>query len=236
VNEMSSPGPAAWRAILRMTLLVAGLLAGGLALRVLSGGLEIGFIEARVTGQGFFGVAVFLAMAGAACAVGVPRQAAGFAAGYAFGIWGGIALGLVAQMLGCVSDFVWARLVARDWVRRRLGGPLGGRLARLDSFLAAHPFTTTLTLRLLPVGSNLAFCLLAGVSAVRAAPFLAGSALGYVPQTVVFALLGGGVRLGAWVQIALGGAFLVVSIGLGLFLLRRHRQEAAAVSALNEGS
>jgi len=228
--ETTLPGPTAARAILRLGLLVAGLLAGGLALRALSGGLETGFLQRSVAGQGFLGVLVFLALAAAACAVGVPRQAAGFAAGYAFGFWAGILLALVAQMLGCVVDFVWARLVARDWARRRLGGSKGGRLARLDSFLAAHPFATTLTARLLPVGNNLAFCLLAGVSSVPAVPFLAGSALGYVPQTVVFALLGGGARLGAWVQIALGVLLLAASIGLGFLLLRRHRQEADALA------
>jgi uncharacterized membrane protein YdjX (TVP38/TMEM64 family) len=230
--ETTLPGQTAARAILRLGLLVAGLLAGGLALRAFSGGLETGFLQRSVVGQGFFGVAVFLALASAACAVGVPRQAAGFAAGYAFGFWAGILLALLAQVLGCIIDFVWARLVARDWARRRPEG----RLARLDAFFASHPFTTTLIARLLPVGNNLAFCLLAGVSSVRAGPFLAGSALGYVPQTVVFALLGGGARLGAWVQIALGVLLLAASIGLGIFLLRRHRQEADAVGALSEES
>ena len=67
------------------------------------------------------------------------------------------------------------------------------------------PSAATLTLRLLPVGSNMLLNLVAGVSErARQAPFMAASAIGYLPQTVVFALLGGGVRVsqetagGAW--------------------------------------
>jgi uncharacterized membrane protein YdjX (TVP38/TMEM64 family) len=61
---------------------------------------------------------------------------------------------------------------------------------------------------------------MAGISLL---PFLAGSAIGYVPQTVVFALLGKGIRVdGAW-QLALGVALFVVSAAIGLVLLRRHQ-------------
>ena len=56
--------------------------------------------------------------------------------------------------------------------------------------LADNAFTVTLIVRLLPVGNNTAFSLLGGVASVRALPFLAGSAIGYVPQTLVFVLLG----------------------------------------------
>ena len=61
------------------------------------------------------------------------------------------------------------------------------------------------------------------MAAISAVPFLAASALGYVPQTVVFALLGKGVRVdGAW-QLALAVALFAVSVVIGLALLRRHR-------------
>jgi uncharacterized membrane protein YdjX (TVP38/TMEM64 family) len=101
---------------------------------------------------------------------------------------------------------------------------MGGRLARLDAFLAANPFGATLTLRLLPVGSNIVLNLLAGVSGVAAGPFVLASAIGYVPQTVVFTLLGGGVRVGQGVQLVLGIALFAASALLGLLLMRRHRR------------
>ena len=131
-----------------------------------------------------------------------------------------------AQLLGCALNFFWARAVARDWARARVRG----RLARLEAILVGHPFSITLIVRLLPVGNNTAFSLLGGASAVPALPFMAASALGYIPQTLVFVLLGGGARIAGWQRIALAVALFAASALLGLWLLRRHRAEAAAVS------
>ena len=64
----------------------------------------------------------------------------------------------------------------------------------------------------------------------RAVPFLAGSALGYVPQTVIFALLGSGIGVADWVQVAIGAALFAASVLLGVILLRRYRAAAEAIS------
>ena len=63
--------------------------------------------------------------------------------------------------------------------------------------------------------------LLAGVSAIALGPFLLASAIGYVPQTVVFALLGGGVRVDRNAQLVLASVLLVAATGLGVWLMRR---------------
>jgi uncharacterized membrane protein YdjX (TVP38/TMEM64 family) len=231
VTQAATPAPGLpWRSIGRASLLLLGLLAVGLALRQFSGGLDAALMDRWVTGQGIWGQAVFILLGAAACATGVPRQAVGFAAGYAFassyGLGLAIAIATVAQVLGCATDFYWARAIARDWARQRIRG----RLARLEAVLAQHAFTTTLIVRLLPVGNNLAFSLLGGVSSVRALPFLVASAIGYVPQTLVSALLGGGSRSANWQGIALGCALFAGSVALGLWLYRRQRT-AAALSA-----
>jgi uncharacterized membrane protein YdjX (TVP38/TMEM64 family) len=161
--------------------------------------------------------------AGAALtALGVPRQAVAFAAGYGFGAWRGGALAMAAQMLGCCADFWWARAVAREWAVRRLRG----RLARLDAALAARPFLATLTLRLLPVGNNLLLNLLGGISGLRARPFLAATLIGYVPQTAVFAVAGSGVHLDRSVQLTAAAVLFAISAALGLVLLRRGERRA----------
>lgn len=226
------------KAIFRLGLLLLGLLGAGLALRTFSGGLEAELIDRLVIGQGPWGGVVFVLLAAAACASGVPRQATGFAAGYALGgeafggeafanAWLGLALVIatIAQTLGCTMDFFWARIVARDWARARVRG----RLARLEALFAGHPFSITLIIRLLPVGNNLAFSLLGGASSVRAGSFLVASALGYVPQTLVFVLLGSGARVAGWQKITLAGLLFAASAALGLWLYRRHR--AMAVNA-----
>lgn len=222
---MAEPGPASGRAraLAKLVLLAAGLAAGGWLLRTLGAAPGTAWVDRHVRDEGLLGEALFVAAAALGTAVGVPRQVAAFLGGYAFGTVLGTGLALAGQLLGCAVAFFWARLVGRGWAERRLAGRFGHRLRPVRDALAGSPFGATLALRLLPVGNNLALNLLAGMAGLPAGPFLAGSAIGYLPQTVIFALLGKGVRVeGAW-QLALSVALLGVSVGLGLWLLRRHR-------------
>lgn len=206
----------------KLALLAAGLAAGGLVLRAVGAVPGTEWVDRYVRDRGMFGEAVFLAAGAVATAAGAPRQGVAFLGGYAFGAADGAGLALLAQLGGCALSFGWARLVGRAWAERRLAGRYGARLRRLRDALAASPFGTTLALRLLPVGNNLALNLLAGMAGIAPAPFLAASALGYLPQTAVFALLGKGVRVdGAW-QIGLAAALFAVSVAIGFALLRRH--------------
>jgi uncharacterized membrane protein YdjX (TVP38/TMEM64 family) len=208
MNTLVRGGQVLWRP----ALLAAGLLLAGLALRS-------GWGREALNTPAQAGPVVFVLAGAAACALGVPRQVVAYAAGLGFGTWAGCLLALMAEVAGCAADFLWARLVAREWAARQIRG----RLARLDKQLSRHPFGATLTLRLLPVGSNILLNLLAGVSAVASAPFLLASAIGYLPQTVVFALLGGGVRVDRSEQVWLAAGLFVLASALGIWLMRRIR-------------
>lgn len=215
--------PERWRSLAKLLLLAAGLLAAGALLRQMGGVPGTGWVDRSIRDEGLWGELVFVLMGAALTAAGVPRQSVAFLGGYAFGTVLGSALGLVAQLLGCAASFFWARLLGRPWAERRMQGRFGHRLRPLRDVLRADPFAATLALRLLPVGNNLALNLLGGMAGLAAGPFLAASALGYLPQTVVFALLGKGIRVeGAW-QLALGIGLFGLSILIGLLLLRRHR-------------
>jgi uncharacterized membrane protein YdjX (TVP38/TMEM64 family) len=208
---------------MRLLLLVAGLALAGLVLRELGVVPGAEWADRNLRGKGLAGEAIFILIGAAATAAGLPRQGVAFLGGYAFGAALGLLLALAAQLLGCVLAFYWARAVGRAWAERRLNGRHGPRLRPLAEVLRLNPFGTTLALRLFPVGSNLATNALAGLAGVAVLPFLAASALGYLPQTLVFALLGKGVRVdGAW-QMGLSVALLAVSVGLGVWLMRRHR-------------
>jgi uncharacterized membrane protein YdjX (TVP38/TMEM64 family) len=196
----------------RLLLLLGGLIAAGVALRA----LRPGWVSLAPAGTG---ASTFLATAALALAVGVPRQVAAFAGGYAFGAGAGTLLAWLATLLACAADFYWARLVAGGWARRRFSG----RLARLEQVVADRPFAATLAVRLFPLGNNLAVNLAAGVTAVAPVPFLTASALGYLPQTIVFALLGDGVHVAQGVQIALGTVLFGISAALGVALFRQFR-------------
>ena len=220
-----------WRALRSPLLLAAGLLAAGALLRKFGGVPGTEWVDSSIRDEGLWGEVVFVSVGTALTAAGLPRQGIAFLGGYAFGAALGSALGLLAQVLGCAASYGWARLIARRWAERRLAGRFGHRLRPLRDVLAGSPFEATLALRLLPVGNNLALNLLAGMAGLRVVPFLAGSAIGYVPQTVVFALLGKGIRVEGVAQFVMAAALLLVSVGLGLWLLRRHR----AARAMEEG-
>jgi uncharacterized membrane protein YdjX (TVP38/TMEM64 family) len=210
----SPPSPTGW--LWRALALLGGLAAVGAGLRALPR-LDSGLLDRLVIGHGLTGIALFLLLAALGCAVGVPRQVAAFAAGYAFaaglGLWTAGLLAMAGQMLGCAADFGWARLLGRDWLAARLP-------ARLRDRVTARPFTATLTLRLLPVGNNLALSLLGGASGVPAVPFLAASAVGYLPQTAVCVLLGSGIQLGHGAEVAIAVGLFAAAAALGLWLWR----------------
>jgi uncharacterized membrane protein YdjX (TVP38/TMEM64 family) len=211
----------------KILLLATGLGLAGWLLRELGaapGGAQAqAWVERFGLQQTLWGESAFVVVGAAAAAIGIPRQAVAFLGGYAFGPLTGGLLGLAAQVLGCAASFFWARLVGRGWAERRMAGRFGRRLRPLRDLLAGSPFGATLALRLLPVGNNLALNLLAGVAGIRALAFLSASALGYLPQTAIFALAGAGVAVDREGQLLLAGALFLGSAAIGYWLLRRHR-------------
>jgi uncharacterized membrane protein YdjX (TVP38/TMEM64 family) len=185
----------------------------------LSGLLSEDWIDREVRGKGIPGELLFLGVGGVVTALAVPRHIVSFLGGYAFGLGQGTALALAATELGCLLTFVYGRVIGRPLVSARLGA----RVRRIEDFLASNPFSMTLLIRLLPVGSNFATSIAAGVSRVPARPFLLGSLLGYLPQTFVFTLAGSGVEMGGGLRIGLAALFFVVSGAIGVWLYRRYR-------------
>lgn len=209
------------KVVAKGVVLILTLAAIGLVLERtgLGGALDTRWIDAEVRGQGVAGELLFVVMGALFTGFGFPRQVVAFLGGYAFGFLGGAALALTATATGCLATFGYARLLGRDLVAHRFPG----RVRRADAFLRDNPFTMTLLVRLLPVGSNLVTNLTAGVSSVPTVPFVAGSAVGYVPQTLIFALAGSGVALDPVLRIGLSVLLFIASGVLGVFLYRRLR-------------
>lgn len=186
------------------------------------------WIDARVRGHGVNGALLFLLMGALFTAIGLPRQIIAFLGGYAFNVALGTALGTLATLLGCLLSFGYARFFGKDLLRDRLGE----RARRFDRFVQTHPFTVTVLIRLLPVGSNLATNLVAGVSSIRATPFLAGTLVGYLPQTLAFALVGSGVHIAQGLKFSLATALFLLSGALGAWLYRRFLQSGESTDML----
>ncbi|WP_404384985.1 TVP38/TMEM64 family protein [Caenispirillum salinarum] len=225
-ETLDSPGAEAssgTKGLIKGLVMIAGLVALGFAARALGlvDLLDPAWLDEEVRGRGFYGELIFVAVGAALTGIGLPRQLVAFGGGYVFGLWEGIAFALLAQMIGCMAAFWYARLFGRSFVRHRFGR----RIGKVDAFLRGNPFTMTLLIRFLPVGSNVVTNLAAGVTSVGAGPFLAGSLLGYLPQTAIFALLGTGIHVDPEWRITLSVALFVVSGVIGVWLYRRIRRQ-----------
>ncbi|MBS1214158.1 MAG: putative rane protein [Proteobacteria bacterium] len=181
---------------------------------------ERDWIDANVRGHGFAGYGIFVAAGALVTAVGLSRQAVAFLGGYAFGAGFGLMLSTLATLTGCVLAFFFARFFGRSLVNQWLSGSM----RRFNDFVQRDPFSMTLIIRLLPVGSNLATNLLAGVSQMPKAAFFAGSFVGYLPQLLIFSLAGSGITIGSRWQIAFSLLLLAVSGLLGASLYRKVRR------------
>ncbi len=210
------------RATLRGLLLIATLVAVAFLLEETRFGaaFDKAWVDASIRNHGLSGELLFVGVAALLTVLGLPRQFVAFLGGYAFGLVEGAALALLGTLLSCVAAFYYARLLAHRFIARRLGR----RARHMDAFLRTHPFSTTVLIRFLPVGHNLATNLLAGVSSVEPTPFFLGSLIGYLPQTVVFALIGSGVETDPALRLVVGAALFVASAAFGGWLYRRHRR------------
>jgi len=210
---------------LRGLVLIATFVALGWLVKAygLFGLFDESWIDSEIRGRGLSGEVLYLAVGAVLTAIGFPRQAVCFLGGYAFGLGLGTGLGTLASLFGCALAFFYARLMGRGFVLHRFPE----RIRHIDDFLHANPFSMTLLVRLLPVGSNVVTNLAAGVSGVRAIPFLLGSVIGYLPQTIIFTLLGSGIHVDPAARIASSVVLFVVSGALGLWLFRRYRKNKA---------
>ncbi|WP_051257694.1 TVP38/TMEM64 family protein [Desulfovibrio cuneatus] len=185
--------------------------------------LEATWLHTHIVTQGAKGIALFVGLTAVFSALGIPRQLLAFAGGFAFGIGYGLGWALLGLTLGCTLGFYTARLVGQG----NLPHKVHAALKRIEPFLQYKPFLMALCIRLMPIGNNALTSMAAGVSHVPAASFIAGSAVGYLPQTIIFVLLGSGIQLESTWQTGLSIVLFLISSALGTWLYRRYRRHAA---------
>jgi uncharacterized membrane protein YdjX (TVP38/TMEM64 family) len=111
----------------------------------------------------------------------VPRSALSVLVGVVAGFWTGVGIAFAGGLLAALAAFGLSRALGRSAVQR-LAGP---RLARVDGAVSDRGFVAVLTGRLLPVVPFVVTSYGAGLTGVRFAPYVFGTALGLVPSTVV---------------------------------------------------
>lgn len=216
------------RALLRGIALIAILAAAGLLLKEfgIAGMLDEAWMDQHVRQNGIQGELIFIAAASILGAGGFPRQILSFLAGYAFGLVEGFIYALISSAIGCALAFLVARYIARAMVAERLPA----RFKRVDAFLSDNTFVATLLIRFLPFGNNLATNLAAGLSQARGTHFVAASILGYIPQTLIFALLGSGITLDPELRISLSVILFAAASIFGVLLFRKYRRDRAVAA------
>jgi uncharacterized membrane protein YdjX (TVP38/TMEM64 family) len=163
----------------------------------------------RIDGLGPLAPVAFVGFCVAGIGLGLPRL--GFAAlgGVAFDWLAGCALAQLGTIGGCLVNFWWARYLGRDLSLRRGGRTWNALVERV----ARRPIATNVLLRLIPVGNSLALNSFLGMCPISSRDFLVGTALGTLPETLIFALLGAGAASGSAVAVALAlGALLFATL------------------------
>jgi uncharacterized membrane protein YdjX (TVP38/TMEM64 family) len=143
-------------------------------------------MQAALDGMGAFAPAAFFGLASVAMFVGAPRLVFCTLGGVLFGFVEGLVLSQFATMVGALGPFLFAR-----WGN---GAPKAPRLkviARAKEYLKRRSVMDIFLLRQLPIWGVL-LNLILGSSDVPLTTFLVGSFLGYLPQSIVFALIGSG--------------------------------------------
>ncbi|MFW6323929.1 MAG: TVP38/TMEM64 family protein [Desulfovibrionales bacterium] len=220
-TAMDDEGCLSCRSVLKGLAFFVILLGVGALIRWadLSNFFDTTWMDEKVRDHGPAGVLLFIGLSTLFTGAGLPRQIVSFLGGYVYGVLLGSVLALAGTVFGGVLAFYFARFLGRDLIRKFAGV----RFQRIDSFLQQSPFTMALVLRFLPVGSNILTNLGAGLSSIRPFPFFGGSLVGYVPQTLVFALLGSGLKVEPVWRISLSLILFLVSAWWGVVLYRKYR-------------
>jgi len=188
------------------------------------------WIASYVATHGIQGLVILFGCAVIFTAVGAPRQLIAFTFGFTFGSLNGLLLALLCTIVSAVLVYSLAQFTLQKTLIRHFGR----RYQSFREFVSVNPFSKVLLARVFPVGSNVITNLLSGAVGVPFMSFISASALGYLPQTIIFSLAGSGVGSANEWQ-------LIVSIFLGIFslvltsyLYRQYKKQHAGVVAIGE--
>ncbi|NDL55788.1 TVP38/TMEM64 family protein [Phytoactinopolyspora mesophila] len=209
--------PAVWWRLIALGV----LLGGGLLLWLLFGWPTQQDISSALENSGLWTPVVFAAGHVVATLLMLPKNILSIAAGLMFGMPGGALLVWASAMAGAGTAFWIGRYLGRDGVERFTGR----HLRRLDQLVERHGVLSVLVVRLIPVISFSTVNYGCGVTAVRFPAYLLATAVGIVPGTVTYVVLGAyGTQLAPWQLILAVGALVALCVaGLLVARTRRHK-------------
>lgn len=178
---------------------------------------DFSFADRFLKNNGLYGVLFFWVFAASFSAIGTPRQLLASIAGYSFGFFWGLILATLSVACGAALTFFYARFIARDSLRKKMGK----RLKSFERIFLHRPFATIITIRFLPFGNNALTNLMAGLSAIDPRPFFCGTLIGYLPQNMIFAMVGGGIALKAEEMLFFSFLLFLASGALGIWTYKQ---------------
>ncbi len=186
--------PALWRRLLPLAVLAVGLvtvfaldLHRYLSFEALAG--QRAQLQALVAGQPALMLAGFVAVYALVAALAVPGASLlTVAGGFLFGAW----LGTGATVVGATAGATMLFLAARSALGQGLRARAGGVVERVRKGFAENAFLYLLSLRLMPVLPFFLVNLVPAFVGVRLSTYVAATALGILPATFVYSLIGAG--------------------------------------------
>lgn len=212
--ECAPPARHPW---LRLAGLVV-LLVVGVAI-TLTVPVDVRTVREAVSGAGAWAEVAFVAGYAAATLLVLPKNVLSVAAGVVFGTRTGVLLVWSAALLGASAAFWVGRALGRDGVHRLLGR----HLDRLDRLVERRGGLAVLVARLVPVVPFTAVNYGSGITAVGFGPYLLATAVGILPGTVAYVVLGAhGSDPGSWPFLAsLAALGLLAVVGVAVAVARR---------------
>lgn len=184
-------------------------------------------VQQWLSEQGIWGWVVLSGAAVMLMLVGFPRQIVAFISGSLLGISLGALLSTGLAATACAITFV----VSRRLLQRLVSSRFPTTVSKLHPLLKAKPYSTTLAIRLFPLGSNAITNIVAGASTIKGRQFVSASALGYLPQMLTFALMGQGIEQVSGWHITISLCLLISSVLLGAHLYRWYQQQSVALQS-----
>lgn len=167
--------------------------------------LDIEHVRQALRATGPAGIVLFICLSGFAVGLGVPRLWVSALAGGLFGAVLGTVTGQLASMIGAVITFYIARFLLRGVLLRRMTPKMHVWYERFNK----HSFFWLFYIRLFPFANATVTNIIGGVSQVSLGTFLLATFLGYLPETVIFAVFGSSAAKKDYLQFSIAFAALV---------------------------
>lgn len=193
-------------------------------------------------GSGALGIAVFVIAYVIATVFLVPGSVLTIAAGFTYGLGWGVVLVAPTAIVAATAAFLVGRVLVRERVTRRFGG--GRRFRAIDAAVEQRGAVIVALLRLSPVFPFVVLNYVLSISKVKTRTYVAASAIGMLPGTILFVYFGSLASTAAeaahggagpsGVRLALLGAGLAATIAVVAIVARLARRELARTGATTE--